>query len=97
MRRLKGDGRPVVSERERAAVLMAFACVDAVEIFPEDTPATALQRLRPDVWVKGGDYAGRPLPEAAVLERWGGRVVVVPALGAHSTTRIIEEAITRVV
>jgi rfaE bifunctional protein nucleotidyltransferase chain/domain/rfaE bifunctional protein kinase chain/domain len=97
VRRLKGDGRPLVSERERAAVLMALACVDAVEIFPEDTPTTALQRLRPDVWVKGGDYAGRPLPEAEVLERWGGRVVVVPTLGAHSTTRIIEEAITRAV
>jgi D-beta-D-heptose 7-phosphate kinase / D-beta-D-heptose 1-phosphate adenosyltransferase len=96
VRRLKGDGRPVVSERERAAVLMALACVDAVEIFSEDTPATALQLLRPDVWVKGGDYAGRPLPEAAVLERWGGRVVVVPTLGSHSTTRIIEEATTRV-
>jgi D-beta-D-heptose 7-phosphate kinase/D-beta-D-heptose 1-phosphate adenosyltransferase len=96
VRRLKGDGRPVVSERERAAVLMALACVDAVEIFSEDTPATAMQRLRPDVWVKGGDYAVRPLPEAAVLERWGGRVVVVPTLGSHSTTRIIEEATTRV-
>jgi rfaE bifunctional protein nucleotidyltransferase chain/domain/rfaE bifunctional protein kinase chain/domain len=97
VRRLKGDARPIVSERERAAVLMALACVDAVEIFSEDTPATVLERLRPDVWVKGGDYAGRTLPEAAVLERWGGHVVVVPTLGAHSTTRIIEEATTRVV
>ena len=97
VRRLKGPRRPIVPESERAELVAALACVDAVEIFPEDTPATALQRLRPDVWVKGGDYAGRPLPEAAVLERWGGRVVVVPALGAHSTTRIIEEAITRVV
>jgi D-beta-D-heptose 7-phosphate kinase/D-beta-D-heptose 1-phosphate adenosyltransferase len=96
VRRLKGDGRPVVSERERAAVLMALSCVDAVEIFSEDTPAAALQRLRPDVWVKGGDYAGRRLPEAAVLERWGGRVVVVPTLGAHSTSRLIEEATIRV-
>jgi bifunctional ADP-heptose synthase (sugar kinase/adenylyltransferase) len=85
-----------VSERERAAVLMALSCVDAVEIFSEDTPAAALQRLRPDVWVKGGDYAGRRLPEAAVLERWGGRVVVVPTLGAHSTSRLIEEATIRV-
>jgi rfaE bifunctional protein nucleotidyltransferase chain/domain/rfaE bifunctional protein kinase chain/domain len=95
VRRLKGEGRPVVSERERAAVLRALACVDAVDIFSEDTPAAALSRLRPDVWVKGGDYAGRPLPEAAVLDRWGGRTVVVPALDGHSTTRLIEEAITR--
>jgi rfaE bifunctional protein nucleotidyltransferase chain/domain len=97
VRRLKGDARPIVSERERAAVLMALACVDAVEIFSEDTPATVLERLRPDVWVKGGDYADRTLPEAAVLERWGGHVVVVPALGSHSTTRIIEEATTRAI
>jgi rfaE bifunctional protein nucleotidyltransferase chain/domain/rfaE bifunctional protein kinase chain/domain len=95
VRRLKGPGRPVAGERERAAVLEALACVDAVEVFGEDTPVAALERLRPEVWVKGGDYAGRDLPEATVLARWGGRVVVVPTLEGHSTTRILEEAMTR--
>jgi rfaE bifunctional protein nucleotidyltransferase chain/domain len=95
VRRLKGPGRPVAGERERAAVLCALACVDAVEIFEEDTPTAALTRLRPDVWVKGGDYAGRDLPESEALARWGGRAVVVPTLEGHSTSRIIEEAMGR--
>jgi rfaE bifunctional protein nucleotidyltransferase chain/domain len=96
VRRLKGPGRPVVAAGERAAVLAALACVDAVEVFAEDTPAAALERLRPDIWVKGGDYAGRDLPERAVVERWGGRTIVVPTLEGHSTTRILEEAMSRV-
>jgi rfaE bifunctional protein nucleotidyltransferase chain/domain/rfaE bifunctional protein kinase chain/domain len=95
VRRLKGPGRPVAGQRERAAVLEALACVDAVEVFDEDTPEAALERLRPEVWVKGGDYAGCDLPEATTLARWGGRVVVVPTLEGHSTTRILEEAMTR--
>ncbi|HSD76897.1 MAG TPA: D-glycero-beta-D-manno-heptose 1-phosphate adenylyltransferase, partial [Solirubrobacteraceae bacterium] len=95
VRRLKGPARPVTGERDRAAVLEALECVDAVLVFGEDTPAAALERLRPDVWVKGGDYAGRRLPEADALEAWGGRAVVVPTLEGHSTTRLIEETITR--
>jgi len=91
-RRLKGAGRPVVAQHDRVAVLRALACVDAVIVFDEDTPAAALERLRPDVWAKGGDYAGRELPEAAVLARWGGEVVLVPFLHGKSTTRIIQEA-----
>ena len=97
VRRLKGAGRPVVGQAERAAVLAALGCVDAVELFGEDTPIAALERLRPDVWVKGGDYAGRELPESAALARWGGRAVVVPTLQGHSTTAILEEAMTRAV
>lgn len=92
VRRLKGPARPVVGERDRAAVLEALASVDAVHIFAEDTPVAALERLRPHVWVKGGDYAGRRLPEAEALERWGGRIAVVPTLDGHSTTRLIQEA-----
>ena len=77
-------------------MLEALGCVDAVVVFDEDTPDAALERLRPDVWVKGGDYAGRDLPEARRRSpRWGGRVVVVPTLEGHSTTRILEEAMTR--
>jgi D-beta-D-heptose 7-phosphate kinase / D-beta-D-heptose 1-phosphate adenosyltransferase len=97
VRGLKGAGRPVVGQTERAAVLAALGCVDAVELFGEDTPIAALERLRPDVWVKGGDYAGRELPETAALARWGGRAVVVPTLEGHSTTAILEEAMSRAV
>jgi D-beta-D-heptose 7-phosphate kinase/D-beta-D-heptose 1-phosphate adenosyltransferase len=89
--RLKGPSRPVVGADDRAAVLRALRCVDAVLVFDEDTPAAALERLRPDVWAKGGDYAGVELPEAAVLARWGGEVVVLPFVAGQSSTRIIAE------
>jgi len=95
VRRLKGPARPLVPLHERTAVLTALACVDAVVPFGEDAPDALLDRLRPDVWAKGGDYAGTPLPEAAVLERWGGRAVVLPHHAGHSTTRLIEEAAIR--
>jgi rfaE bifunctional protein nucleotidyltransferase chain/domain/rfaE bifunctional protein kinase chain/domain len=91
VRRLKGPGRPLVSQVDRAALLSAMACVDAVAVFDEDTPEAVLDHLRPDVWAKGGDYAGAELPEAAVLARWGGRAVVLPFLPGHSTSRLIEE------
>jgi rfaE bifunctional protein nucleotidyltransferase chain/domain len=91
VRALKGPGRPVVGEADRAAVLRALDCVDAVVVFDEPTPATALERLRPDVFVKGADYAARELPEAEVLARWGGQVVTVPYVAGRSTTRLIRE------
>jgi rfaE bifunctional protein nucleotidyltransferase chain/domain/rfaE bifunctional protein kinase chain/domain len=92
VRRLKGPARPIVPEDDRAAVLSALACVDGVVVFDEDTPAATLHALRPDVWVKGGDYAVTDLPEAEVLAAWGGRAVVLPFVEGRSTTRLIEEA-----
>jgi rfaE bifunctional protein nucleotidyltransferase chain/domain len=92
VRRLKGPARPLVGEDDRAAVLSALGCVDAVVVFDEDTPAAILRALRPDVWVKGGDYAVADLPEAQVLAEWGGRAVVLPFVEGRSTTRLIEEA-----
>jgi len=86
VRRLKGEDRPVVSERERAQLLAALDCVDGVIVFDEDTPHRVLAELRPDIWVKGGDYAGRRIAEAALVETWGGEVVTVPFLDGHSTT-----------
>ncbi|MEA2287127.1 MAG: D-beta-D-heptose 7-phosphate kinase / D-beta-D-heptose 1-phosphate adenosyltransferase, partial [Solirubrobacteraceae bacterium] len=97
VRRLKGPGRPVVGAQDRAAVLRALRCVDGVIVFDEDTPEQALDRLRPHVWAKGGDYAGRDLPEAAVLRRWGGQPVVLPFVDGKSSTRLIEEASLRAV
>jgi D-beta-D-heptose 7-phosphate kinase / D-beta-D-heptose 1-phosphate adenosyltransferase len=88
VRRLKGDGRPLNHEADRVAVLSALDCVDAVAVFGEDTPCAALDRIRPDVWVKGGDYHARELPEAALLENWGGVAVTVPYLSGRSTTRL---------
>ena len=82
-------------QHDRAAVLQALECVDAVLVFDQDTPVAALGRLRPDLWVKGGDYADQQLPEADALQRWDGRVVVVPTLHGHSTTRLLKETTTR--
>jgi rfaE bifunctional protein nucleotidyltransferase chain/domain len=92
VRRLKGADRPLVGEPDRAAVLGALACVDAVAVFGEDDPREVLRSLRPHVWAKGGDYAVCDLPEAATLAEWGGRPVIVPYVAGRSTTRIIEVA-----
>ncbi|MCV2491095.1 D-glycero-beta-D-manno-heptose 1-phosphate adenylyltransferase [Geodermatophilus sp. YIM 151500] len=94
VRRLKGPSRPLVTAADRARVLEALEFVDAVVVFDEDTPAEALDRLRPDVWAKGGDYAGADLPEAAVLRRWGGQAVVLPYLDGHSTTALVARSRT---
>jgi rfaE bifunctional protein nucleotidyltransferase chain/domain/rfaE bifunctional protein kinase chain/domain len=95
VRRVKGSDRPVVGQEDRAAVLRALACVDAVTIFDEDDPRAVLRELRPHVWAKGGDYAVAALPEAETLAEWGGRAVIVPYVAGHSTTRLIEEAMAR--
>jgi D-beta-D-heptose 7-phosphate kinase / D-beta-D-heptose 1-phosphate adenosyltransferase len=94
-RRLKGPQRPFRGQNDRADVLRSIEGVDGVAVFEEDTPAEILGRLRPHLFVKGGDYAGAELPEAEVLERWGGRAVVVPYLEGRSTTAIVKEVIKR--
>lgn len=92
VRRLKGPTRPLVTAADRARVLEALEFVDAVVVFDEDTPTEVLQQVRPDVWAKGGDYAGADLPEAAVLQTWGGQAVVLPYLDGHSTTALVERS-----
>ena len=93
VRRLKGDDRPLNHAADRVAVLSALGCVDAIAVFEEDTPCEVLDQLRPDIWVKGGDYDGRELPEAARLETWGGVAVTVPYLSGRSTTRLAGAAL----
>ena len=95
VRRLKGPSRPLQSQADRATLLRALGCVDAVVVFDEDTPVAALERLRPDVWAKGGDYALTDLPETPVLASWGGQAVVLPYLNGKSTTSLIQEAASR--
>ena len=96
VRRLKGATRPLVPQEDRARVLAALEPVDAVVVFDEDTPTEALRRLRPDVWAKGGDYAGVDLPEAVLLREWGGQSVVLPYLQGRSTTGLVASAAERV-
>ncbi len=92
VRAIKGAGRPIVPEADRAAVVLALECVDAVLVFDEATPEAALRRLRPHVWAKGGDYSGVDLPESAVLAEWGADAVVLPYLQGRSTTDLVSSA-----
>jgi rfaE bifunctional protein nucleotidyltransferase chain/domain len=89
VRRLKGSGRPVNCEADRASVLAALACVDHVAIFTQDTPVQLVARVRPDVYVKGGDYDEASLPEAAVVRSYGGEVRILPLLAGRSTSAIL--------
>jgi D-beta-D-heptose 7-phosphate kinase/D-beta-D-heptose 1-phosphate adenosyltransferase len=93
--RLKGPGRPLQPVEDRVRILRALSSVDDVVVFEEDTPEQVLRMLRPKLWVKGGDYSGVEVPEAAVLSEWGGRVVTVPFLDGRSTTGLAERAIAR--
>jgi rfaE bifunctional protein nucleotidyltransferase chain/domain/rfaE bifunctional protein kinase chain/domain len=92
VRALKGPRRPVMAAEDRARVLSALACVDAVVIFDEHSPEHALEQLRPDVWVKGGDYTEAELPEAGVVRRNGGEVVLLPTVAGYSSSSLIAAA-----
>jgi len=86
--RLKGPERPIMAQQDRVDLLLALGCVDAVIVFDEDTPHDVLSRVRPDVWVKGGDYSADTLPEAGLVAGWGGRTLTVPYHPGRSTTRL---------
>jgi rfaE bifunctional protein nucleotidyltransferase chain/domain/rfaE bifunctional protein kinase chain/domain len=90
--RLKGPGRPLQPAADRAAVLLALGCVDAVAVFEQDTPERMLTDLRPHLFAKGADYSLARLPEADVVARWGGQAVVLPYVEGRSTTRLVKEA-----
>ena len=90
VRRLgKGTDRPLVPGQERARLLAALACVDCVVLFDEETPLALIKRLRPDVLVKGADYARAAIVGADQVEGWGGRVVRVPLVPGTSTTALL--------
>jgi D-glycero-beta-D-manno-heptose 1-phosphate adenylyltransferase len=92
VRRLKGPGRPLVPAAERAELVAALACVDHVVVFDEDTPEECIRLLRPDVHCKGADYApphGKPIPEAALVASYGGRVAFLPLVEGLSSTDLL--------
>ena len=95
VRRLKGTGRPIVSEQERARVLAALSAVDAVVVFEPDTPLQLIEAIRPDVLVKGGDYTEEKVVGAQQVRAWGGRVEIIPLLAGSSTTRLIAKSAAR--
>ena len=91
---LKGESRPVNNEKDRAEVLLGLKAVDYVVMFGERTAENLVSEIRPDVYVKGGDYTVDKIPEAKIVQSYGGRVELVQFVAGHSTTKIIE-AITK--
>jgi D-glycero-beta-D-manno-heptose 1-phosphate adenylyltransferase len=88
--RSKGAGRPIVPAAERAEIVAALACVGAVVVFEEDSPAALLEELRPDVHAKGTDYTAESVPEREVVARYGGKTVIVGDSKGHATTEMLE-------
>ena len=94
VRAIKGESRPVTSEHERAEMLAALSCVDAVTVFDEDTPAALIERLEPDVLVKGDDWKDRENPGREFVESRGGRMEFERFESGYSATAIIEKVRT---
>lgn len=91
IRRLKGNERPIVPENERATVIAALESVDYVCIFEDSTPCRAYAEFKPDVVIKGGDYAGKHIPEMDTVAQYGGTVEYVSLVNGCSSTSIIEK------
>ncbi len=91
VREMKGPGRPILPERERAEILASLACVDGVVIFDEPTPREIITALLPDVLVKGGDWAGDAIVGREEVEAAGGKVVSIPVVAGYSTTAILQK------
>jgi D-beta-D-heptose 7-phosphate kinase/D-beta-D-heptose 1-phosphate adenosyltransferase len=90
VRRLKGPDRPVNPVEDRVAVLAALGCVDHVVVFEEDSPGALIEAVRPDIYVKGGDYPPELVPEASLVRRLGGRVEILGYVPDRSTSAVIE-------
>lgn len=90
VRALKGPGRPVVQQNDRALVLAALACVDYVTIFDERTPQRLIAELKPDILVKGADWSAQQIVGAEFVQRYGGRVVRVQLVDGYSTTKLAQ-------
>lgn len=93
VRSIKGPMRPIVPEAERAEVVGALDSVDYVTVFDELTPLELIEFLRPDVIVKGGDWAEKDIVGAETVRKWGGRVAIMPEIEGASTTNIIDKVL----
>ena len=89
VRRLKGEGRPIMPEQERAEIVAALADVDAVVIFPELDVRAIIREIQPDIQAKGTDYTAESVPERDAVAEYGGRVAIVGDPKNHSTSEII--------
>jgi len=95
VRRLKGPGRPIVPQEQRAIVLAALSSVDAVVVFDQDTPIELINAIKPEVLVKGSDYTEDRVVGAREVKSWGGRVVLVPLVEGQSTSGIVSRIVER--
>lgn len=91
VKRLKGNSRPINCQEDRAKVLLGLKAVDHVIFFGEDTAENLIAEVKPDVYVKGGDYTLQTLPEAKIVQQHGGRVEFVNLLAGRSTTNIVDK------
>ncbi|MBU6428967.1 MAG: D-glycero-beta-D-manno-heptose 1-phosphate adenylyltransferase [Cyanobacteria bacterium REEB65] len=89
VRQLKGEGRPIVPEKERAEVVAALRCVDAVVVFSEPTASDLVRAVKPDIYAKGGDYQPDSLPETPTVAAVGGQVAILPFVAGRSTTALL--------
>ena len=87
----KGDDRPINTQADRAAVLAALESVDLVTVFEESVPLKAVEAARPDIYVKGGDYRVEDLPEAKLVDTWGGKTITVSFEHQRSTTALLKK------
>ncbi len=91
VKRLKGSARPVNKQQDRARLLAALQCVDAVVVFEEDTPARLIEEVKPDILVKGGDYSVDQVVGASFVQSYGGRVEILPYVDGYSSSHILEK------
>jgi len=91
VRRLKGENRPYIEEKERAEIISSLEMVDYVIIFDEDTPLKIIKELKPDVIVKGGDYKEKDVVGGDFVKRYGGKVVIAPLVKGRSTSLLVEK------
>ncbi|MFZ0952479.1 MAG: adenylyltransferase/cytidyltransferase family protein, partial [Candidatus Sulfotelmatobacter sp.] len=94
VRALKGEGRPVMPEQERAEIVAALADVDAVVVFPELDVRALIRELRPDIQAKGTDYTVESVPERDAVGEYGGRIAIVGDAKDHSTSELIRSRLS---
>ncbi len=94
VKKIKGPKRPLNNENDRAEALAALECVDYAAIFTEKTPIAILEKIKPNVHVKGGDYHMRQIIEKSAIEKNGGKVVLVPEVRGYATTNLINRIIS---
>jgi len=95
VQRLKGNSRPINTQDDRAEVLLGLKAVDYVILFGEQTAEALIAEIQPDIYVKGGDYTLETLPEAKIVQSYGGRIELINLVAGKSTTNIVERILTR--